>query len=302
MRKFTEVTFKSHEIVNHEIAMDYPSLAKKNIEVLEGEFMKREQVSCPVKHHFSPGCYSREVHLKAGALVIGHEQRFEHLNVFVKGRVAMRNEDGTFTEMKAPMVFVGKPGRKIGYIYEDVIWINVYNTPETDIEKLEAHFLNKSEVWSKSVEANETLLRLEQRVNRADFRKMASEIGVTADQIWEQSKNESDMADLPWGGYKIKRAKSMIHGNGLFATGDIEDGELIAPARINGKRTIAGRYTNHSVNPNAKMVRGVGNDIELIATRKISGCVGGLDGEEITVDYRESYRLTMEIGGLKCLE
>jgi hypothetical protein len=301
MKKYGEVLFKKHEIFNTEIATSYSS-NKKSIEVLEKEFLQHEQVDCPVTHHFSPGVYTREVKLPAGTLAIGHHQNFEHLNIFIKGRVAMRNEDGSFTELKAPMVFVGKPGRKIGYIYEDVIWLNVYTTNETDIEKLESHFLTKSDAFTESMDVNHAILRLKANVDHDDFAKMAKEVGVTVDKIWEQSNETSDLAELPWSGYKIKVGDSHIHGKGLIATGNIEAGELIAPARISGKRTIAGRYTNHSICPNAKMVRGMDEDIDLVAIKNISGCKGGLNGEEITIDYRESVRLTLEIGGKKCLE
>jgi hypothetical protein len=268
----------------------------QNIEVLEREFMAQEQVKCPVVHLFAPGQYIREVHLPAGAIVIGHHQNFEHLNIFIKGRVAMRNEDGSFIEMKAPMVFTGKPGRKIGYIYEDVIWLNVFVTDETDIEKLEAHFLTKSDAWIKSAAAKDNVLLLQNAVDRRDFETMLKEIGMTKEQVREQSENVTDMVELPYGGYKIKVAKSKIEGRGLFATSDIEPEEMIAPARIKGFRTIAGRFTNHSLSPNARMVRGHDSDIHLVALRKINGCHGGLDGEEITVNYRESVRLTLSIG------
>jgi hypothetical protein len=32
---------------------------------------------------------------------------------------------------------MAKPGRKIAYIIETVVFQNIYSTPETDIEKLE---------------------------------------------------------------------------------------------------------------------------------------------------------------------
>jgi hypothetical protein len=69
----------------------------------------------------------------------------------------------------------------------------------------------------------------------------------------------------------------------VFANRTIADGEIIAPARRNGKRCIAGRFTNHSHDPNAKFVQtGIDDHADMIATRKIE------NGEEITVDYRIS--------------
>jgi SET domain-containing protein len=86
-------------------------------------------------------------------------------------------------------------------------------------------------------------------------------------------------------------ANSKIDGKGVFATGNIEEGEVIAPARINGKRTPIGRYTNHSKNINAIMLLRDNGNIDLVAKKAINGCQGGNLGEEITIDYRQALSL-----------
>ena len=88
-------------------------------------------------------------------------------------------------------------------------------------------------------------------------------------------------------------AASKIDGKGVFATGDIIEGEVIAPARIANKRTPAGRFTNHAKNPNAMMILLDNGDINLVAKRAISGCKGGNLGEEITIDYRQALSLAI---------
>jgi hypothetical protein len=55
--------------------------------------------------------------------------------------MVLESEDGEKVEVVAPMTFVGKPGRKVAYILEDVIFQNIYSTDETDIEKLESMFV-----------------------------------------------------------------------------------------------------------------------------------------------------------------
>ncbi len=133
------------------------------VEILEGEFLKQVQVDCPVVHRFGPGTYIREVKIPSNTYAIGHHQNFEHINVFLKGRVSILNDDGSFTEMVAPMVFIGKPGRKVGYIHEEITWLNIYPTEETDVDKLEGHFVTKSATW---LEANsEKIALLENHVN-----------------------------------------------------------------------------------------------------------------------------------------
>ena len=271
-------------------------LVRSNIGEIEKEFLKQPQVPCPVIHRFGPGVYIREVTIPAGTLAIGHHQNFEHMNILLKGRVTVLNDDGTTSDLAAPMMFVGKPGRKIGYIHEDMVWLNVYPTEETDVEKLEGHFITKSDEWLQTAIARNSVLMLQSGVDQKDHAEVLKEYGFTEDQARNQSENESDMIDLPYGGYKIKVGQSRIEGRGLFATSDIEAGETIAPARIVGKRTIAGRFANHSKSPNAMMVQRGAGDIDLIATRPILGCHGGQDGEEITIDYRQALNLTLKIG------
>lgn len=265
-----------------------------NIEAVEGEMLKHEQASCGVIHRFGPGVYIREVRLPAGILAVGHHQNFEHVNIMLEGRVTILNDNGTTTELVAPTIFTGKPGRKVGYVHEDVVWLNVYPTTETDVEKLEAKYITKSDTW---MEGNgQRLLTFQTSIDRDDYAAALAEFGLTEEIARSQSENTDDMMELPDGGYKIKLAPSNIEGKGLFATADIGDGEVIAPARISGMRTIAGRYTNHSATPNARMERAGNSDINLVATRPIAGCRGGFDGEEITIDYRQARALTLSIG------
>ena len=93
---------------------------------------------------------------------------------------------------------------------------------------------------------------------------------------------------------------SKIEGKGVMASGNIKEGEVIGPARINKMRTPLGRYTNHSKNPNAKMVLKENGDIDLVAVSNIAGYKGGQLGEEITVDYRQVLRLSL--GEKSCQE
>jgi hypothetical protein len=55
----------------------------------------------------------------------------------VSGRMLILQDDGSKKELVAPMTFMAKPGRKVAYILETVVFQNIYSTPETDIEKLE---------------------------------------------------------------------------------------------------------------------------------------------------------------------
>jgi hypothetical protein len=266
-------------------------ITEKKVQQLEAEFLKHEQVDCPVVHRFGPNIYIREVTIPAGTLSIGHYQKTEHLNIMIAGRVTMVNDDGSKTELVAPQVFVSKPGRKIGYIHEKMIWQNVYSTLETDVEKLESMFLEKSITWQENQKAQNLLLTLDHSSDVADYYLAIAEYGFDHETVRKQTENMDDQIPMPFGNYKMMIANSRIDGKGVFATGNIAQGEVIAPARIDGKRTPVGRYTNHAKNANGIMVLRDNNNIDLIANKAINGCQGGNLGEEITIDYRQALSL-----------
>jgi len=264
-----------------------PIKGKMDTDNIEMEMLKLPQADCPVIHSFGPGLYIREVRIPKGTLAMGHHHIYPQINIFASGKLLIKNDDGSTTTLCAPMTFVGKPGRKMVYTLEDVVWLNVYPTEETNIEKLESTYLVKSDSWQK-----DNLAKIE---CREDYRKVLTDIGVTDLEESEQSENEEDQIPLPLGSYKMGIFNSPIEGKGVFATSDIVEGETIAPAGIAGKRTPVGRYTNHSPHPNAKIEK-TGDNILLIAISPINGCKGGQLGDEITINYEDNVKLR----GISC--
>jgi len=115
----------------------------------------------------------------------------------------------------------------------------------------------------------------------SDYQAFLHEYGLTEDYVQSLVQNTDDQCDLD-GVYDIELKESLIHGLGAFAMKDIAEHTLIAPARLNGKRTIAGRYVNHSDKPNAQFFPLDNGDLHLIATFNIN------KGDEITIDYRQA--------------
>lgn len=249
------------------------------------------QAECPVRHIFGPGLYIREVTLPAGTFAIGHYQKTAHMNIMLTGRVLMVDEYGIRTILTAPRTFMSEPGRKVGYILETVIWQNVYATNETDIEKLEATYLEKSNTFLLNQKQQFTANQISQEINRLDYKVMLDEVGFTHEVAKAQSENEDDQIPMPGGAHPYQIAKSPIDGMGYFLTAPCKAGAVLAPARIGEKRTPAGRYVNHSMTPNAKMIFSEDGNIYLIALRDIAGATGGGIGEEVTTDYRETIKL-----------
>jgi len=260
------------------------ALLRESPDSLIKHMMTIEQADCPVIHHFHDGVYIREVRFPTGALVVGHIQRFDQMNVFIRGAVRMLNADGSFNILRAPCTFVGKAGRKVGYVMEEVIWQNIYPNPdnERDIEVLEAKWLEQTPYFE---DFKAQLLLPPPN----DYPQMLVDLGVTDEQVTEESQDTRDQIPFPDGWTKVAVRKSPIHGRGIFAEANITVGELFCPARIDGCRTPAGRFTNHSGTPNTKAIRVNGDDIGWVALQDIHGRRGGFDGEEITVDYRQVY-------------
>ena len=267
-------------------------LMSKGIDEAEQAMLSLEQADCPVVHYFGPGIYIRELRMRAGIFAIGHRQKHDHMNVLVKGRVLMLADDGSTVEVAAPKTFTAGPGRKMGYVLEDVIWQNVYATDVRDVPTLEDMFLDKSASWSAEDIARAQRLHADRIQEREDFHAMLAEYGISAHTVHEQSINQDDQVPMPFGSWLFKTGQSPIHGYGIFLTADLPVGTVVGPARLSGKRTPLGRYTNHSPNPNARMDLLPNGDIQLVLLRDVTGCRGGRDGEEVTIDYRQALSLS----------
>jgi hypothetical protein len=109
-----------------------------------------------VTNHFGPNIYLREMVAKAGDVIVGRSHKEEHLFSLVSGQIIVVDEDGVRTKLVAPVVYKAKKGRKIIYIIEDARFQNIWSTPETNIEKLEAEL-----AWDDNLIVGPTLLNKE---------------------------------------------------------------------------------------------------------------------------------------------
>ena len=95
--------------------------------------------SCPVKHHFAPGSYGREMTLPAGLVVVGKIHKHAHINVISKGRVQVFTEQAGVLELAAPCTFVSSPGTKrVVHVLEETVWTTVHVTDKQTSPKLNA--------------------------------------------------------------------------------------------------------------------------------------------------------------------
>ena len=144
---------------NHEIA------ARVSLDNVEEMMLSAPQVDCPIQHHFGPGLYMREAFLPAGTYVMGHSHKDEHMNIMLKGKMAVI-VNGEAKVIEGPYIFTGQPGRKFAYIIEDTVFLNAYATDETDIEKLEDKFVDKSAAWTDAQKIASNVSAIELAVHK----------------------------------------------------------------------------------------------------------------------------------------
>ena len=95
------------------------------------------QVECPLVHNFCGGVYARQITMPAGTFVVGKRHKTEHFNIILKGKANVLI-DGVVSEIVAPCILnSGIDVRKVLYIIEEMVWVTIHPTQETDVQKLE---------------------------------------------------------------------------------------------------------------------------------------------------------------------
>jgi len=116
-------------------------------QVAEIEAIIREapQTEMPVTNYFSEGVYGREIFIPAGTVLVGKIHKFSSLNVLISGEIGVLTNDGV-KRVSPPFVEVSPPGTKrIAYAITDTRWLTVHGTHETDVTKIEHHFIAQDE-------------------------------------------------------------------------------------------------------------------------------------------------------------
>ena len=258
-----------------------------DLDKMEAVGLLLPNVEAPVVHHFGPGIYMREAILPVG-FYIGRAHRGPCQNVMVRGCLSLLTSNG-WQELRAPQTFTSQPGRKVAVVHEPVVWLNVWATTETDVEVLESTLFDDSPYMAEWKDAVMRFAHEQASPDRADFAAFVEASPWSVDEVRALSERADDMIPMPmpWAA-TLQVLDSPIEGKGLFTSVPIAAGDVIAPGRIDGKRTPAGRYVNHSHRPNGVMVDAGAGQIVVVALRDIAGCHGGDPGEEITVDYRQA--------------
>lgn len=99
---------------------------------------------CPIKHHWAPGVYGREIFIPAGTVIVGKIHKHAHLNCISQGLVMVATPFGVET-LQAPANFISKPWTKRAvYALEDTVWTTIHPTDKTTVAEVEADIIAAS--------------------------------------------------------------------------------------------------------------------------------------------------------------
>jgi hypothetical protein len=100
--------------------------------------MPGDCVDFPVEHIILNGTYTRKLFIAKGQILVGKIHRKACVNIVAKGDISVMTETG-WARVRAGFTLTSPAGVcKVGYAHEDTVFINVFRTDETDIEKIEA--------------------------------------------------------------------------------------------------------------------------------------------------------------------
>lgn len=225
----------------------------------------------PSEHFFADGIYGRATTASKDDVIVSQRHLQQHITVAIYGNCTVVDEQGNKTYVEAPGIWITEAGtiRSI-YCHTDVKWLTVHANPKgiSDVKEMEAEIAENPFTEYRNI--------LE---DQRDYPLMLEEIGFSAEDARAHSEREDDRVDVENKDFSIKL--SIREGLGLFAERQFEPGDFIADARVGNLRTQAGRYTNHSKNPNGQFVLSE-SGAELVALKTIH------PGEEITVNYRQA--------------
>lgn len=119
--------------------------AEKQMMKTEGAFIGHDSEEiCPLKHSFGDGIYVREIFNPKGALIITKIHKKTHPFFLLKGKMWIVTEKG-IKLVKAPYQGMTKAGTKRAiYAIEDVIFITVHVTENTDLDEIEDEIISKN--------------------------------------------------------------------------------------------------------------------------------------------------------------
>jgi hypothetical protein len=251
------------------------------IERLEHALLQMPQSDIVTTHMFYPGRYERTIIIPPWTVLSGAQHRCAYNVRLEKGVIAVNTDDG-IKVLQAPFSFCAAAGvKRVGRVLEqEVVWVDIYDNPDNcqDIAALEERLYVIPEYG-----LGENRIATQIELDRTDYQAFLSQLGIDQRRLDQIVCNPMDLIPMP-AGFDVEVRASKIHGLGLFALRHFQPDESICPGRLDGCRTPAGRYINHSFDPNTTSVK-TGDDIYAVALRHI------FPNEEIKISYRHAMQV-----------
>lgn len=259
--------------------------SRKAFDKLEQTLLALPQLSqaeMPTTHYFAGGMYGRRITIPRGAMITGRIYKFDHFEIMLEGDITIYAADGGKKRYTGFNIIEAKAGkRQAGKAHEDTTWLTINRSVKAPEECM---------LDNTSCRTYREYEGFHRRLNILDYQQLLSDLGMTQEEM-DLIYQVNDVVDMPQGFKEVYVAKSELAGSGLFTNEEIVEGETICPVRAQNNRTIAGRYTNHALYPNSKpaLIAGI---FCIIAVKRI------LEGEEITMNYRDVIKFRSEQGDL----
>jgi hypothetical protein len=251
---------------------------RQKVVALQDELLQMPQADIVTTHTFLPGVYERKITIPPWTVLTGAAHKTNYRVRLEKGTIAV-NRETEVVVLTAPFEFDAKAGeQRAGRVFEDeVVWVDIYDNPDDcqDLAVLEDRLYVVPECG-----LGDTRRRLAIESAQSDYQLFLQQIGLDQPTMDAIVTIENDLIDMPEG-HDVELKPSPVHGVGMFATKYFFAGEVICPGRLDGKRTPAGRYINHSCDPNVIPYK-FGDDLYVIAVKDVGV------GNELFIDYRDA--------------
>ena len=119
--------------------------------------MSSGKIEMPVEHILLDGIYTRKLFIPKGTILVGKIHKKSCINIVASGDISVMTESGA-KRVKAGYTLVSPAGiQKVGYAHEDTVFINVFRTDETEIDKIEAEIACESYDDISAIENKESI-------------------------------------------------------------------------------------------------------------------------------------------------
>jgi hypothetical protein len=269
--------------------MSEHAIAKDELEKIrqfEQRLLAMPQVDMETASLIHGEMYARTIFIPANTVLTGTLTNLDNICI-VSGDISVTTDDGMRRLIGYHVLPANKGYKRVGYAHRDTYWTTIIHTKAEVVEVAEDEMTSESHL----LQSRRIGIEFDwESKARSDYNAFVREFGLPLGFIDAVMRQTDDLIETDECYQNVFMAESKIHGVGLFANRTIAAGEKIAPARRDKKRCVAGRFTNHSHEPNAECQRlGADDHVDLIALEEIPA------GSEITIDYRIAGKVTYAI-------